>query len=93
LKAADLTASAESAPNLQAPFNITKTGPSKVQPNVPFLFDVVVTVLGLAKGVRIVDDLPPGLFPAGNANWTATPSNGSAPGGGECVRAASCAAS
>lgn len=67
---------------LQAPFSIMKSGPAKVSQNVLFNFDVLVVFLATAKGVKVVDDLPSGMSPAGTATWTPTASNG-APAGCE----------
>ncbi|KAF6262366.1 hypothetical protein COO60DRAFT_1636040 [Scenedesmus sp. NREL 46B-D3] len=64
-----------------APFSITKTGPARVTQGVPFQFEVNVVFLASAKGVRIVDEMPAGLWPTGGATWTATSSN-NVPGGG-----------
>jgi hypothetical protein len=66
----------------QSPFSITKTGPTKVTQGAPFNFEVNVVFLSTAKGVKIVDEMPAGLWPTGNATWTATSANG-VPGGGE----------
>ncbi|WIA38754.1 hypothetical protein OEZ86_002047 [Tetradesmus obliquus] len=63
-----------------SPFSITKAGPTKVTQGTPFLFEVNVVMLAPAKGVTIIDEMPPGLWPTGNASWTATSANG-VPGG------------
>jgi hypothetical protein len=70
---------------LQAPFSLTKTGPGRVTQGQPFNFEVTVVFLGTAKGVSILDAMPPGLWPTGNATWSGTLANNQAvPGGGEC---------
>jgi hypothetical protein len=44
--------------------------------------------LGAAKGVSILDAMPPGLWPTGNATWSGTLANNQAvPGGGESYTA------
>ncbi|WIA18467.1 hypothetical protein OEZ85_009923 [Tetradesmus obliquus] len=63
-----------------SPFSITKTGPTQVTQGTPFLFEVNVVMLAPAKGVTIIDEMPPGLWPTGNASWTATSAN-RVPGG------------
>jgi hypothetical protein len=67
--------------NLQRPFNITKAGPARVKPDTPFVWNLTVTMLGAATGVKIVDELPSGLLPSGIANWTATAPAGVTQGG------------
>jgi hypothetical protein len=71
---------------LQAPFTIVKTGPTNVIQNEPFQFEVIVVIMSNAKGLRVVDNLPTGLWPTGTASWTSILSAGSAgPGGSECT--------
>jgi hypothetical protein len=70
--------------SLQNPITIVKGGPTRVTQNVPFNFEVNVAILNTVKGVRIVDNLPAGLLPTGNATWTSTTVAGAAgPSGSE----------
>lgn len=68
---------------LQAPFTILKAGPTRVEQNAPFNFEVTVVFMSSVTAARIVDNLPPGLWPTGTATWTAISNNG-VPSGSEC---------
>ncbi|WIA18464.1 hypothetical protein OEZ85_009921 [Tetradesmus obliquus] len=59
-----------------APFTIFKAGPTRVEQNAPFNFEVTVAFMSSVTAARIVDNLPPGLWPTGTATWTATSNNG-----------------
>jgi hypothetical protein len=61
---------------LQAPFTITKTGPTAPVPaGQVFSYSIVVTFLGPSRGVKIQDVLPTQVTPAGASSWRSRRSN------------------
>lgn len=74
---------------LQAPFTITKTGPSSVKVGEAFDYNLVVTFLGSATGVVVSDELPAQLTATSSpGTWKAITVNGANPSGGKCVQLA-----